>query len=186
MMKEIWKPCVGFEGFYEVSNYGNVRSIAVYNRQYDRVIRRKMPKTKAQDTTVDGYKRVLLSYYGIHYHCAVHRLVAQAFIPNPDNLPCINHKDECTSNNIVSNLEWCTHKYNSNYGTLPRRIKERMQTNHPTARKVAQYDRNGNYITTFNSLSEAARSIGIRGENITRNIQKKYKHAGGYIWKYVL
>ena len=180
---EEWRACKGFEGFYEVSNEGRVRSLAVYNAQRKKVYKRKMPVLKKIETTKDGYKRVLLCHYGVHHHCSVHRLVAQAFIPNPDNLPCINHKDEQPSNNKVSNLEWCTHKYNSNYGTLPQRISKRMSENHPTAMRVCQYDMDGNFIRSFKSQREAARSLGIRGENISRNIKGKYKHAGGYIWK---
>ena len=180
---EEWRECKGFEGFYEVSNEGRVRSIAVWNAQHKKVCKRKEPVLKSIETTKDGYKRVLLSYYGEHHHCAVHSLVAQAFIPNPNNFPCINHKDETPSNNVVSNLEWCTYKYNSNYGTLPKRISERMAENHPTAMKVYQFDMNGNFIRAFKSQREAARSLGIRGENISRNLKGKYKHAGGYIWK---
>lgn len=183
MMVEEWKPCVGFEPFYEVSNTGKVRSLAVWSDKYQRIIKRPVLKMKKQETTKDGYKRVLLCYYGKHFHCAVHRLVAQAFIPNPDNLPCINHKDETHDNNHVENLEWCTYKYNSNYGTLPQRIKEHMKVNHPTAIKVYQFDMNGNFIAEYKSQKEAGRKLGIRGENISRNIKGKYKHAGGYIWK---
>lgn len=180
---EEWRDCVGFEGFYQVSNEGRVRSLAVWNALRNKIYKRKSPVLKKIETTREGYKRVLLSYYGVHHHCAVHRLVAQAFIPNPNNYPCINHKDETHDNNHVENLEWCTYKYNSNYGTLPQRIRERMNTFHPSAMPVCQYDMKGNFIAKYKSQREAGRVLGIRGENISRNIKGKYKHAGGCIWK---
>ena len=182
-MKEEWKPCKGFEEFYEVSNTGKVRSIALYSAKYKRIIRRKYPKELSAETNREGYKRVVLCLYGVHHHFTVHRLVANAFIPNGNNLPEINHKDENKANNNVTNLEWCSRVYNANYGTNPQRIKERMQNNHPTAIKVNQYSMDGKFIKTWKSQREAARSLGIRGENISRNIKGKYHHAGGYLWK---
>ena len=183
-MKEEWRPCSGFEGFYEVSNTGQVRSIAVYSYKYKRVLKRKSPKLKAQETTREGYKRVLLSIYGVQYHCAVHRLVARAFVPNPENLPCVNHKDEVTGNNNADNLEWCTWKYNSNYGTLPRRISERMAVNHPTSKTVNQYKIDGTFVTSYRSLNDAGRAIGVTGGMIGRVCKGKSKTAGGFIFKY--
>ena len=110
-MDEIWKPVVGYEGLYEVSNFGRVRSLR----------RNKILKLKNE---VDGYIRVTLCNGGTEKLYQVHRLVAQAFIPNPDNLPQINHKDEVKSNNIVTNLEWCTVHYNNTYGTRLQRVRE--------------------------------------------------------------
>lgn len=182
-MKEEWRPVVGFEGFYEVSNIGRVRSIAVYSHKYQRVITRKCPSMKALETTNDGYKRVLLCLYGVHHHCAVHRLVAMAFIPNNNNYPCINHKDENPSNNVVDNLEWCTYKYNSNYGTLPERIRKRMNENHPLAKRVEQVDLYGQVVAVYKSQREAGRNMGIRGENIGRVCNGKNHLAGGYKWR---
>ena len=184
-MKEEWKPCVGFEPFYEVSNTGNVRSVAVYSHKYQRIIKRPVVKMKKQETTKDGYQRVLICFYGKHYHCAVHRLVAQAFIPNPYNLPCINHKDEDTQNNCVENLEWCTWKYNSNYGTLPHRISERMQREHYRRRKIYQYSLNGTLLNEFNSAKEAAAKVGcVSADMIGRACRGKAKTAGRYKWSY--
>ena len=183
-MKEIWKPCKGFEEFYEVSNTGHVRSIALYSDKHKRVIKRKHPVIKAEETTHDGYKRVLLCLYGVHHHCAVHRLVAQTFIPNIDGLPEVNHKDENTQNNSVGNLEWCSRKYNANYGTHPKRIKERMRKNHPTAKPVIQFDISGNKVREWKSQKEAARYLGIRSENISRCCKGKNHQAAGYYWHY--
>lgn len=184
-MKEEWKQCNGFEPFYEVSNTGKVRSIAVWSEKYKRIIQRPHAKERKQEETKDGYMRVLLCYYGKHYHCAVHRLVAQAFIPNPEESPCINHKDENTKNNCVENLEWCTWKYNSNYGTLPNRISERMQREHPCRKKVYQYSLNGIPLNEFNSAKEAAAKVGcVSVDMIGRACRGQAKTAGGYKWSY--
>ena len=109
-MKEIWKNIMGFNG-YQVSNFGRVRSFKTY-------------KILKQATNNKGYKSLGLCKKGKMSTFLVHRLVAEAFIPNPDKLPCINHKDENPSNNCVSNLEWCDQKYNTNYGTCINRIIE--------------------------------------------------------------
>ena len=99
---EEWKNIIGYEGLYEVSNKGNVRNV-----------RRN---TLLKFSNNQGYKQVYLYKNGIRKGFRVHRLVAQAFLLNPDNLPCVNHLDEDKTNNNVTNLEWCTAKYNSNYG----------------------------------------------------------------------
>ena len=100
---EEWKNVIGYEGLYEVSNIGNVRNV------------RRNTLLKLSKTNY-GYIQVYLYKNGIRTGLKVHRLVAQAFIPNPDNLPQINHLDEDKTNNRVDNLEWCSHKYNVNYG----------------------------------------------------------------------
>lgn len=105
-----WRAVPGYEGLYEVSNKGNVRNV-----------RRN---TLLRSSNNQGYKRVYLYKNGIRKGFRVHRLVAQAFIPNPDNLPEVNHRDEDKLNNSVDNLEWCTAKYNSNYGTRNIRRRE--------------------------------------------------------------
>lgn len=181
---EIWKPVQGYEGFYEVSNEGNVRSIAVWSHKYQRVLKRKIPTIKVQDTTIEGYKRVLLSLYGVHKHCAVHRLVAMAFLDNGNNLPEVNHKDENPANNKVDNLEWCTRKYNANYGTLPQRISERCTNDIRISKPVIQLTINGEFVKRYPSIKEASRQTGAPDEVITRVCKGKAKTSGGYIWAY--
>lgn len=111
MNTEIWKPVVEYEGLYEVSNLGNV-----YSYKSDRNLK--------QSKDSNGYIRISLYKDGKATGTLVHRLVAEAFIPNPNNYPIINHKDENPSNNDVENLEWCTYEYNNNYGTRNKRISE--------------------------------------------------------------
>lgn len=125
---EVWKDVKDYEGLYQVSNLGNVKSLERYahtsNTRYNkhRLLRERILKPGKNK---DGYSVVVLrkdckgkSYY-------IHRLVAEAFLPNPHNLPEINHKDENKENNHVDNLEWCTHIYNGNYGTI--NIRKRNQ-----------------------------------------------------------
>lgn len=122
-MKEVWKDIPGFENLYQVSNFGNVKVLdricnsAIKNN--NKVLRKgKILKQYNKR----GYLQVSLSKNNKRYYFSVHRLVAMTFIPNPNNLPQINHKDENTLNNCIENLEWCTPKYNCNYGTRNSRI----------------------------------------------------------------
>ena len=104
---EIWKDIKGYEGKYQISNKGRVKSLG----------NNKTKKEKIRDGKIDnrGYKRISLCKNGKEKKYSIHRLVAQAFLPNPDNLPVVNHKDENKLNNNVENLEWCTQEYNVNY-----------------------------------------------------------------------
>ena len=117
--KEEWRPVVGYEGLYEVSNTGQVRSLDKYDSLGVFWIGKLLSKLK-----VGGYFMVKLRKDGIQKMCLIHRLVAQSFIPNPLNLPQVNHKDEDKTNNMVDNLEWCDAKYNSTYGTAREREYE--------------------------------------------------------------
>ena len=115
-MIEIWKDIEGYEGLYEVSSYGRVRSLGQFvNHNFGGYAYRKGRILKP-GLGSRGYLSVTLSKNGIQKQYTVHRLVAQAFIENPDNLPQVNHKDEDRTNNNVTNLEWCDAKYNVNYG----------------------------------------------------------------------
>ncbi len=111
MTEEVWKDIAGYEGIYKVSNLGNIKSF------------RKNKETVLKPyTTSQGYKQARLFKDGKSKGFFVHRLVAQAFLPNPESLPCINHKNEVKDDNRLENLEWCSYKYNSNYGTSKQRI----------------------------------------------------------------
>lgn len=116
---EVWKPIKDFNG-YEVSNTGQVRSTNYRGKGVTRIL-------KTSPDKMTGYMKVALIKDGKTKPKTVHRLVADAFIENPNNYPCVNHKDEDKTNNHVTNLEWCTHKYNANYGTRNERAGERKR-----------------------------------------------------------
>ena len=129
-MEEQWKDIKGYEGLYEVNNFGNVRSL-------DRVIKTKHNSTTLRKGRIltpfyeeqKGYYQVALSKDGKVKKYRIHRLVAVAFLENPFDYTDVNHKDEDKTNNNVDNLEWCTRKYNNNYGTKPERIRKAMMGN---------------------------------------------------------
>ena len=168
-MEEIWKPIKDYEGLYEVSNFGRIKTLSRYIRN------RKMPeKIKKLEKDRYGYLRIELSKNKIRKKYLVHRLVAQAFIPNNNNLPCINHKDENKSNNIVNNLEWCDYLYNNLYN-------DKQKKNWV---KVKQLDENNNIINIFESLTEASKNTNIIQCEISNCLNNRQKTAGGYYWQY--
>ena len=163
---EIWKDIDGYESIYEISNLGRVRFLKF-----------KKIRILRNEKDVNGYLRVTLRKDGIKKRYKVHRLVAQAFIPNPNNLPQVNHKDEDKTNNRVENLEWCDAKYNMNYGTARKRMVEKIQ------KVVIQIDKNTNVIVNiFPSAKEAKIQTGIC--HISSCCRNERKTAGGYKWKY--
>ena len=128
-MIEEWRPIVGYEGLYEVSNTGQVRSLDMYLKCKGKSYRLQKGKVLSPVKNKDGYLLVNLHCNGKIQHKTIHRLAAQAFIPNPDNLPEVNHKDEDKTNNSVDNLEWCDRSYNNNYGTTNIRRRETLIKN---------------------------------------------------------
>ena len=144
---EIWKPIEGYSGRYEVSNYGNVKRVSHETKAKDGTIKTFKEELKKQGTDKDGYKTVML-YIGRNRKLfKVHRLVALAFIDNPNNLPMVNHKDENKANNHISNLEWCNCLYNNNYGTRNKRLSEsrkgRKRNDLSRDKKTGQFIRKG-------------------------------------------
>jgi len=134
---EIWLDIANYEGKYQVSNIGNIRSINYHRSGVD-----KLMKTQKLN---NGYYSVGLTLNGVTKRFLVHRLVAEAFIPNPDKLPQVNHKDEDKSNNIVDNLEWCTFEYNLYYGSHFQRCgfsKRGIPRSEETKRKISETKRN--------------------------------------------
>ena len=125
--KEEWRPVCGFEGLYEVSNLGRIKSLSRIIRANTCGKRIIPERILSNCINGSGYCTVVLCKNGKHTTFLVHRLVAEAFIPNPNNYPQVNHKDENPSNNCVENLEWCDQKYNSNYGTRNKRIYHSIQ-----------------------------------------------------------
>jgi len=168
-MQEIWKDIPNYEGLYQISNLGNVKSF------YKNNIKGKKLKF---GTTRKGYLFVILRKNKKGKLYTIHRLVALTFIPNPHNYLEINHKDENKKNNRVDNLEWCTHKYNANYGTMKYRVAEKLKI------KVNQYDLDGNYIKTWNSLKEASEKLNIKYQGISKCCRNLRPTAYGFKWKY--
>ena len=167
---EEWKDIIGYEGLYEVSNIGRVRSN--HSGTW---------KIMKQSIRKGGYKKIFLRKNKERKSFFVHRLVATAFIPNPDKLPFINHKDENPSNNNVENLEWCTHLYNMTYGTC----QERARTTHlEKTPSILMYDKEGVLNAVFNSVVEAEKETGIPHSNIISCCKGRLKTAKGYVWKY--
>ena len=182
--KQIWKDISGYEGKYQVSNTGKVRSL-----NYKRT--RKSKVLKICTNKKDGYKRVMLFKNGKYKAYLVHRLVAQAFIPNPNNYPIINHKDENRSNNYYKNLEWCTYEYNNNYGGKNERISKSRKgkcagVNNYQTRPILMFTLDGEFIKRFNCTTEANEFLGKDKYNKSINncLRGKSKTAWEYIWKY--
>lgn len=175
---EVWKDVVGYEGFYQVSNEGNVRSVERIVPFGNRT--RTVPsKTRVQAKDKRGYSTVMLSKNNKLKNAKVHRLVAEAFIDNPDALPEVNHKDENKQNNHVSNLEWCEHIYNTVYGTKLERQREKKSI------PIIQFDKKGNKLKEYDSAMQAEHEVnGKFTGNINKCLKGEIKTAFGYIWKY--
>ena len=176
---ELWKDVKDYEGLYQVSTLGRVRSLDKYidakNRNVDKVLRRGKILKPAYNKC--GYLRVSLYKNGKRTSFYVHRLVAKAFIPNPDNLPLVNHKDEVKDNNYPYNLEWCTDEYNQHYGTA---IKRRAEKH---SKKVYQYDLKGNLIKEWSNAYEVGRN-GFTRSHVAKCCLGKQKTHKGFIWSY--
>ena len=181
-MKEIWKPVVGYEGFYEVSNIGKVRSLARIVECNDGRKRKLKTRTLRQSCAPSGYYMVTLHKNGKQKSGLVHRLVCEAFIPKPLGKDEVNHKDENSKNNNATNLEWVTAKENNNYGTRQERARKAIVE--AQGRAVRQLSRDGELVAEYESLSAACNATGTHVPNIIKCAKGIYKTAGGYIWKY--
>ena len=170
-MKEEWKSIAGYEGLYEVSSLGRVRSL-------------KFGKTKVLKPLDNGCGYLYVNLYKNREvkKFKVHRLVAQTFIPNPLGKPQVNHNNEIKTDNRVENLEWMTAKENNNYGTRNERAgkaNSKMQS-----KPVLQYTKDGKLIAEYPSTIEAERQTRIACSGISRCCRGNRKSAGGSIWKY--
>lgn len=181
-MKEIWKDIPNYEGLYQVSNLGNVRRIKKWcGNKNTKIYKEDNTIIKKHITNKPKYYFVVLSKNSIRKNVRIHRLVAQAFIPNPNNLPQVNHKDGNKLNNCVNNLEWCTNSYNISHA-IKNGLWEHRSDN--VRKSVLQYDKNYNFIKKYNSLLEAEKETGVSNGNISNCCKSKSKTAGGYIWEY--
>lgn len=177
-IKEQWKPIKGYEGLYEISNKGRIKSLP---KKVKRGNGYMTTTTQIRTTHLDknGYERITLSNkFGNKRNELVHRLVAIVFIPNPNNLSDVNHINEVKHHNFVENLEWCTHKHNCNHGTSSNRIGKKL------SKSVYQYDINGNFIKQWNSVSEVSRVTGFSKGNISLNCRGGSITCNGFKWSY--
>ena len=174
MNREIWRTVVGHE-CYMVSNLGNVKRTSSQSKpgtgNYER-----HERMVTQRVNNKGYCMVDLWENGKRTQRLVHRLVAEAFLPNKHDLPEVNHRDENSRNNCLDNLEWCNHEYNMNYGTLPARIAR------ANGKPVKQMTLDGRLIAKYPSAFEAQRATGINNARISECCLGKTAKAGGYIW----
>lgn len=175
-MEEKWKDIPGCPN-YQVSNKGEVKSLNYKRTKKEKVL--KLCKNS------DGYLNVNLIKDGKAKNMKVHRLVADAFISNPENLPQVNHKNECKTDNRVENLEWCTSKYNINYGTRMERVTKsisKANTNNPKLSKKIKCVETG---VEYHSTRDIERQFGFDHSHICACCNGKQKQAYGYRWEYV-
>ena len=177
MEKEIWKDIRGFENKYQISNMGRIRSIFRY-------------KIILKPALTQGYKFVSL-YNKTSKKCyRIHRLVAQTFIPNPNNKITVNHKNGIKTDNRVSNLEWNTYQENikHSYNVLGRNPTKywsgKFGKDNSCSKIVLQYTLDKNFVKRFTSVMEASIETNICKSSIARNARGERKTAGGYIWVY--
>lgn len=183
-MEEIWRDVVGYEGLYEVSNLGNVRSLFRYKKQLK------------WNVLGSGYASVQLFKEKVGTRLLVHRLVAKAFLPNLDGLPVVNHKDENKLNNNVDNLEWCTQQYNLAYNDGYRKradntrwfydeIRVRFKENNPAIKlPVIQMNLSGEFIKEWPSAKDAVVALGYKSDHICECCKGKRETSNGFRWKY--
>lgn len=197
---EIWKDIKGYDGIYQISNEGRVKSL---ERDYTTELNGKritMHKNEQiMKTHFSNYERVALYKNGKEKRFLVHRLVAEAFIENPNNYPIINHKDENPENNYVhinedgsvdldkSNLEWCTQKYNANYGTRIEKFREKQigKPKYKSRKAIIGINKNTKEEITFGSVTEAATELNGSEGNISSALNGKIPSAYGYLWYFI-
>ena len=169
-MEELWKDIPQYEGLYQVSNYGRVKSV-------------KTGKIKCQSSKPNGYQFLQLYKNNKPKNEYVHRLVAMAFIPNPDKLPQVNHKDEDKANNFVDNLEWCDNSYNQKYHNKQKRSAETLKLECKTSIQIIKCDMDGNELEYYNSMREAERENGLANGAVSAYFRFNRKQTGGFTWK---
>lgn len=175
-----WADVIGYEGLYEVSTDGRVRTVQHVTNGH--VIR-------SRELTISVYKsqryaRVRLYKNGKSKDLVVHRLVAEAFIPNPERKPQVNHIDGNKRNNSVSNLEWCTQAENNRHA-IDNGLQDPSVMIETTRKKVLQLDMGGNVVKEWRSLSDAARALGLQVSNISHCCKGRIGSTGGYKWQLV-
>lgn len=184
VQQEYWKDVVGYEGLYQVSNLGRVRSCDRIRK--DGALLTGVILKQAENKL--GYKQVNLCKNGHPRLTPVHRIVAMAFLPNPNEWPEVNHLDENPRNNVCENLEWCTHRYNMNYGTAIARRGQKVSgtflNRKDLSKEVQQLSLDGRFIRSFPSVMEASRQTGSRFGLIAMCCRGERGKTNGYKWQY--
>ena len=180
---EIWQDVKGFEGFYQVSNLGRIKSLDRIIQQHHRNQRNVEHIYKGKilkgNINKNGYIIVDLHKKGKIKKFLLHRLIAETFIPKVKGKNIINHKDNNPTNNQVNNLEWCTQSENIKYAY------EFGNKKAPHQKRIIQFDRNNNFICEWESQTQIERVLGIKQANISKVCLGKRSQAGGYLWEYI-
>jgi len=185
---EIWKDIKGYEGKYQVSNFGRVKSVERF-RVGNKGAKTLVPeRIRIQSVKSNGYNEVTLWSNAKNINAKVHRLVAVAFIDNSDNKPTVNHKNGIKTDNRVENLEWATRSENSQHSWdnwMQRSVLLGKNGGlHPASIAVIKMDSNNNELRKYNSVIEASLDVGCSSTHICSCCKGKYETAKGYKWKY--
>ena len=170
---EIWVDIKEYQGDYLVSNKGRIKSLKF-----------KLPRIRKDGNNGHGYRFIPLTKNGVTKNFYIHRLVAEHFIPNPENKSTVNHKDGNKNNNCVDNLEWATQSENSQHGFDTGLNKQKSGAENKSSKAVIQYSLSGDFIREYVSMTEAGNTIGCAASNIGACCRGKYKQVKGFIWKY--
>lgn len=188
---EEWRDVKGYEGFYKVSNTGVIKSVDRLIKQINNgveIVTRYKGKTISQTKDSRGYMRVHISKNGKDKYASVHRIVAEAFVPKPNNCNIVNHLDCNPSNNIYSNLEWTTHKGNMEYASMLGRMhyNKNNLAKAQELKKVSVIASKDGIEQVFSSIEEAKKKLGIKSRHISQACRKEYgyKTVCGYEWRY--
>ena len=183
-MFEKWKDIKGYESLYQISSFGRIKSVSHSWVGFGKeIVCTTKEKILSRKTNKAGYEQVVLYKGNESKTFLVHRLVAEVFIPNPNNFPCVNHKNEIKTDNRAENLEWCTYSYNNNYGSRINKTISKTK-NGVLSKPVIQYSLDGIFVAEYPSTAEIKRQYGFNCGNISSCCNGKQKTAYGFKWKY--
>lgn len=182
---EIWKDIKGYEGYYQISNLGRLRSLDRYIK-FKKLGHTRLFKGVILADVFDskGYNINCIKINQVKKNVKIHRLVAKAFIPNPKNKPQVNHINEIKTDNRATNLEWCTAKENMNHGSIGKRISISNTNNEKTSKKVYQYTLDDKLVKTWLSTRDVSRNSHFNHTGVSNAAIGRYKTHLGYKWSY--